>query len=61
MAAEILLLVFLLVLAMGLGIILYVSKNRTHFNQMSGWALFAYLFFAFITLLTIVDNTPVGG
>lgn len=57
---EILLLIFLLVLGIGIGIILYVCRNRDNFNEMAGWSLGAYLFFAFIILLAIVDNTPGG-
>ena len=54
MTVSILLLVFLFVLAVGIGIILYISKNTTHFNLMTGWSLFTYLLFALIILICII-------
>ena len=66
MTSVIALLVFLLVLGIGISIILYVSKRENtntirHFSTMASWGLFAYIAFAFITLLCILDTIPNGG
>jgi hypothetical protein len=53
------LLIFLFVLSIGISTILYVSKNSTEFNLMSGWGLFAFIVFAFITLACIVDSLSI--
>ena len=60
MAGTTVLLVFLLILSIGIGIILYVSKSMRNFWVMAGWALFTYLCFAFLTLLCIMHITPAG-
>ncbi len=57
MATSIILLIFLLVLGIGIviGTILYVSKNMKDFWAMASWRTFAYIVFAFIILLCILE------
>lgn len=61
MTGAVVLLVFLLVLSIGISTILYVSKDTTHFNLMTGWGLFAYIVFAIAILACVVDAIPNGG
>jgi len=58
MTGAIVLLIFLFVLGVGISTILYVSRDTTHFNLMSGWSLFAYIVFAIAVLTCIVDAIP---
>ena len=59
MAGAIILLVFLFVLGIGIAGILYVSKSIRNFWVMAGWGMFAYIVFAFLTLLCILET--IGG
>lgn len=54
MTAAILLLVFLFVLGIGISSILYVCRKTREFTLMAGWALFAYICFAFVILISLL-------
>ena len=58
MTGAIILLVFLFVLGIGISTILYVSKDTTHFNLMTGWGLFVYIVFAIAVLACMLDTIP---
>lgn len=61
---AIILLIFLFILAIGIGVILYVcakyatptTKETHNFWVMGSWALGIYLFLAFFVLLGIIDT-----
>ena len=55
MEAVCALLGFLLIVGIGIGIILHMSKNSDSFKYMCGWSLFLYFVVSFFVLIGLAE------